>query len=224
MNTQLASHYSSDYPEYATHLSGQSVAWLKVLRSEALATFSSTGFPTLREEEWRYTNVSAIEKKRFKPVVKSENINEDLLNTYLKSRAEGFGDEAKRRIMLGAYTLSAGYYDAYYLKAQKIRTLIKQDFEKALEKVDIIATPVAPTTAFKIGEKSADPLQMYLADIYTVSLNLYGGPGISIPCGFVDDLPVGLQLVGKHFDESTILRAAYHYEQATEWHKHQPSL
>ena len=138
----------------------------------------------------------------------------------MKSRAHGFGDEVKRRIMLGAYTLSAGYYDAYYLKAQKIRTLIKRDFEQALEKVDVILTPTSPTTAFKIGEKSNDPLQMYLADIYTVSLNLYGGPGISVPCGYADGLPVGLQIIGKHFDEATILRAAWHYEQASGTLKH----
>ena len=150
--------------------------------------------------------------------------SKDLLGAYLKSRAEGFGDEAKRRIMLGTYTLSAGYYDAYYLKAQKVRTRIINDLNKVFEKVDVIATPVAPTTAFKIGEKSADPLQLYLEDIYTAPLNLYGGPGISIPCGFSKDLPVGLQLVGKHFDETTILRAAYHYEQATEWNTKHPNL
>ena len=144
----------------------------------------------------------------------------DLLDTYLKSRAQGFGDEAKRRIMLGTYTLSAGYYDAYYLKAQKVRTLIINDFNKVFEKVDIIATPVAPTTAFKINEKTTDPLQLYLEDVYTASLNLYGGPGISVPCGFSKNLPVGLQLIGKHFDESTILRAAYHYEQARGTFKH----
>lgn len=156
-------------------------------------------------------------------VKNKESKIKSLLDVYTKSRSYGFGDEEKRRIMLGTYTLSAGYYDAYYLKAQKIRTLIKQDFEQALEKVDIILTPTSPSAAFKIGEKSNDPLQMYLADIYTVSLNLYGGPGISIPCGFSENLPVGLQIIGKHFDETTILRAAYHYEQARGTFKH-PNL
>jgi aspartyl-tRNA(Asn)/glutamyl-tRNA(Gln) amidotransferase subunit A len=149
----------------------------------------------------------------------------DLLDMYLKSRSEGFGPEVKRRIMLGTYALSAGYYDAYYKKGQQVRTLIKHDFDDAFRSVDIIATPTAPTAAFKIGEKSADPLQMYLSDIFTISVNLAGIPGISIPCGFTKSkLPIGLQLLGKHFDEESILRAAFAYEQATEWHKKRPKL
>ena len=144
----------------------------------------------------------------------------DLTETYIVSRDEGFGAEVKRRIMLGTYVLSAGYYDAYYLKAQRVRTLIKRDFDEAFKRCDVIATPTAPTTAFKIGEKTQDPLQMYLSDIFTISVNLAGLPALSLPCGFDDDgMPIGLQLIGKPFDESTILRTAYHYEQATEWHK-----
>jgi aspartyl-tRNA(Asn)/glutamyl-tRNA(Gln) amidotransferase subunit A len=149
----------------------------------------------------------------------------DLVETYSKSRAEGFGAEVKRRIMLGTYALSAGYYDAYYLKAQKVRTLIKKDFEDAFEKCDAILTPTAPTTAFKIGEKTQDPLQMYLSDIFTISINLAGLPGLSVPCGFDNaGLPIGLQIIGKHFDEATILKIAFAYERATDWHKRKPPL
>jgi len=144
----------------------------------------------------------------------------DLLDMYMKSRSRGFGPEVKRRIMLGTYALSAGYYDAYYKKGQQVRTLIKRDFDEAFKTVDVIATPTAPTAAFKIGEKSADPLQMYLSDIFTISVNLAGIPGISLPCGFTKvNLPIGLQLLGRHFDEESILHAAYAYEQAVEWHK-----
>ncbi len=144
----------------------------------------------------------------------------DLLDMYMKSRDEGFGPEVKRRIMLGTYALSAGYYDAYYKKGQQVRTLIKRDFDEAFRTVDVIATPTAPTAAFKIGEKSSDPLQMYLSDIFTISVNLAGIPGISIPCGFTGNkLPIGLQLLGKHFNEESILHAAFAYEHATEWHK-----
>ncbi len=126
----------------------------------------------------------------------------DLLDLYMKSRSQGFGPEVKRRIMLGTYALSAGYYDAYYKKGQQARTLIKRDFDEAFKKVDVIATPTAPTAAFKIGEKSSDPLQMYLSDIFTISVNLAGIPGMSLPCGFTKtNLPIGLQLLGKHFDE-----------------------
>ena len=150
---------------------------------------------------------------------------EDLIDMYMKTRAEGFGAEVKRRIILGTYALSSGYYDAYYKKAQQVRTLIKQDFEKAFEKVDVIVTPTAPTPAFRAGEKTADPLQMYLSDIFTISVNLAGVPGISVPCGFTSGgLPVGLQIIGKHFDEESVLKTAYAYEQATEWHKRRPSL
>jgi aspartyl-tRNA(Asn)/glutamyl-tRNA(Gln) amidotransferase subunit A len=132
-----------------------------------------------------------------------------LINMYCKTRAEGFGDEVKRRIMIGTYTLSAGYYDAYYLKAQKVRTLIYQGFQNAFEKVDFIVTPVSPTTAFKIGEKTDDPIKMYLSDIFTIAVNLAGLPAISIPCGFDGkNLPVGLQIIGKAFDEVTILNVA----------------
>ena len=149
----------------------------------------------------------------------------DLMDMYMKTRAEGFGAEVKRRIMLGTYTLSSGYYDAYYKKAQQVRTLIKNDFEKAFSEVDVIVTPTSPTAAFKAGEKTDDPLQMYLDDIFTISVNLAGVPGISLPCGFTsNDLPIGLQLIGKHFDEETILKASYAYEQSTDWHKRKPNL
>jgi len=149
----------------------------------------------------------------------------DLTETYMVSRDEGFGAEVKRRIMLGTYVLSAGYYDAYYLKAQRVRTLIKKDFATAFKHCDAIVTPTAPTTAFKIGEKTSDPLQMYLSDIYTISINLAGLPAISVPCGFDGaGMPIGLQIIGKHFDEATVLRTAYSYEQATEWHKQKPKL
>ena len=149
----------------------------------------------------------------------------DLTQTYMISRDEGFGTEVKRRIMLGTYVLSHGYYDAYYLKAQRVRTLIKKDFEEAFKHCDVIVTPTAPTTAFKIGEKTQDPLQMYLSDVYTISINLAGLPALSLPCGFDDDnMPIGLQLIGKHFDEATLLRTAHAYEQTTEWHGKKPAL
>ncbi len=149
----------------------------------------------------------------------------DLMDLYKRSRSEGFGPEVKRRIMLGTYALSAGYYDAYYKKGQQVRTLIKRDFDEAFKTVDVIATPTAPTAAFKIGEKSADPLQMYLSDIFTISVNLAGIPGISLPCGFTKgNLPIGLQLLGKHFDEGSVLRAAYAYEQAHDWHKRRAKI
>ncbi len=151
----------------------------------------------------------------------SADESDNLIEHYFKSRSEGFGREAKRRIMLGTFVLSAGYYDAYYNKAMKVRTLIKQDFEKAFEQVDIILSPVAPTTAFKIGEKSSDPIQMYLADIFTASVNLSGNPSLSLPCGFDrKKLPIGMQLIGKHFDESLVLNFGHKYEEATkdlEW-------
>lgn len=142
-----------------------------------------------------------------------------------KTRGAGFGEEVKRRIILGTYVLSSGYYDAYYLRAQKVRTLIRQDFMKAFEEVDLIASPTTPTPAFKIGEKVADPLQMYLSDIYTISCNLAGLCGISIPCGFSDNgLPIGLQLLGKPFGEPELLSAAHAYEQSTDWHTRRPKL
>jgi len=150
---------------------------------------------------------------------------EDLIEMYMKTREQGFGAEVKRRIILGTYTLSSGYYDAYYKKAQQVRTLIRQDFDRAFDKVDVIVTPTTPSPAFKAGEKTDDPLQMYLADIFTISVNLAGVPGMSVPCGFTSgELPVGLQIIGKHFDEESILKIAYAYEQATEWHKKKPGL
>jgi aspartyl-tRNA(Asn)/glutamyl-tRNA(Gln) amidotransferase subunit A len=150
---------------------------------------------------------------------------ETLWDGYRQTRGQGFGPEVKRRIMLGTYALSAGYYDAYYLKAQQVRTLIKQDFEAALRQVDVIACPTSPTTAFRIGEKVDDPLSMYLSDIFTLSLNLAGICGLSLPCGFdAVGLPIGLQLISGAFAEETILRAAYAYEQATDWHKRKPQL
>jgi aspartyl-tRNA(Asn)/glutamyl-tRNA(Gln) amidotransferase subunit A len=147
----------------------------------------------------------------------------DLLDMYCKTRAEGFGAEVKRRIMIGTYALSAGYYDAYYLKAQKLRRLIAEDFRKAFESCDVIMGPTTPTTAFKIGEKSDDPVAMYLSDIYTISVNLAGLPGMSIPAGFAPDgLPVGLQLIGQYFNESRLLNVAHGYQQVTDWHKRMP--
>jgi len=148
-----------------------------------------------------------------------------LLDMYMQSRAEGFGSEVKRRIMLGTYALSSGYYDAYYLKAQKVRTLIRQDFLDAFAKVDLLLGPVAPTPAFRIGEKTADPLQMYLSDIFTIPVNLAGTCAMSLPCGFsAAGLPIGMQLIGKPFAEDQILRAAYAFEQATEWHKRKANI
>jgi aspartyl-tRNA(Asn)/glutamyl-tRNA(Gln) amidotransferase subunit A len=147
---------------------------------------------------------------------------EDLLDLYCRSRGEGFGDEVKRRIMTGTYVLSAGYYDAYYLKAQQVRQLIAEDFRKAFADVDVIAGPTAPSPAFRLGDKVDDPIQMYLNDIYTIGANLAGLPGISVPCGFVDGLPVGLHLVGPHFGESTLLRCAHQYQQVTDWHLRSP--
>jgi aspartyl-tRNA(Asn)/glutamyl-tRNA(Gln) amidotransferase subunit A len=150
---------------------------------------------------------------------------EDLIDMYMKTREQGFGAEVKRRIILGTYALSSGYYDAYYKKAQQVRTLVRNDFEKAFEGVDAIVTPTTPTPAFRIGEKMADPLQMYLTDIFTISVNLAGVPGISVPCGFTSSgLPVGLQIIGKHFDEESVLKVAHAYEQDTEWHKRRPNL
>ena len=148
----------------------------------------------------------------------------DLISMYYNTRREGFGQEVKRRIMLGTYALSAGYYDAYYLKALKVRTLIKQDFEKAFGRCDVLISPTSPTAAFKVGEKSADPLAMYLSDIATIPVNLAGLPAVSLPCGFSRGLPIGLQIIGQAFAEEPVLRTAYAYEQNTEWHKQSASL
>ena len=152
----------------------------------------------------------------------------DLLDHYARTRAEGFGAEVKRRIILGTYVLSSGYYDAYYLRAQKVRELIRQDFAKVFEKVDALVSPTSPVPAFKLGERTADPLQMYLADIFTNAANLAGICGISVPCGFAEAegtrLPIGMQLLGKAFDEARVLQVAHAYEQSTGWHKVRPSL
>ena len=144
---------------------------------------------------------------------------------YFETRDQGFGAEAKRRILLGTFVLSAGYYDAYYLKGLKVRTLIKEDFDEAFKKVDVILGPTAPTPPFKIGEKINDPLAMYLSDIYTISANLAGVPAMSVPCGFSSKgLPIGMQLMAKPFDEGTLFRAASAYESATKWYEKQPKI
>jgi aspartyl-tRNA(Asn)/glutamyl-tRNA(Gln) amidotransferase subunit A len=148
----------------------------------------------------------------------------DLYEMYTQTRRAGFGAEVKRRIMLGTYALSAGYYEGFFLKAQRVRTLIRRDFEAAFARADLVLMPTSPTVPFRIGEKVEDPLQMYLADVYTIPVNLAGLPGISIPCGFVDGLPVGLQLIGRPFEEATVLRAAHAFESATEWHTRRPPL
>ncbi len=144
---------------------------------------------------------------------------DDIVAMYKKTRSKGFGAEVKRRIMLGTYALSSGYYDAYYMKALKVRTLVKRDFDRAFEKVDVLITPTAPSPAFKIGEKANDPLAMYMQDVCTIPGNLAGVPGISLPCGFVDGMPIGLQIIGKPLDEATVLRTAYTFEQQNDYHK-----
>ncbi len=151
--------------------------------------------------------------------------SEHLIDMYMRTRQEGFGPEVKRRIILGTYALSAGYYDAYYLKALKVRSLIRQDFTRAFQRCDVIVTPTSPTAAFKFGEKMGDPLQMYLSDIFNVPMNLAGMPGISVNCGFTrTGLPIGLQIIGKAFDEATVLKVAHAYEQAAAWHTERPRL
>ena len=144
---------------------------------------------------------------------------DDLNDMYAKSRAQGFGAEVKRRILIGAYVLSHGYYDAYYLQAQRIRRLIANDFVAAFKQCDVIIGPTSPSTAFKLGEKAADPVQMYLSDIYTIAVNLAGLPGVSIPCGFASGLPAGLQLIGDYFSEAKLLNIAHRYQQASDWHR-----
>jgi aspartyl-tRNA(Asn)/glutamyl-tRNA(Gln) amidotransferase subunit A len=154
----------------------------------------------------------------------SERDANNVIGTTERTRQFGFGTEVKRRIMLGTYALSAGYYDAYYLKAQKVRTLIKQEFDQAFEKCDALVTPTSPIVPFKLGEKLEDPMQMYLSDVCTLPINIAGIPAISIPAGFADNLPIGMQIMGKPFSEETLLRIAFAYEQATDWHKRKPPL
>ena len=146
----------------------------------------------------------------------------DLTDMYCKSRAQGFGAEVKRRILIGTYVLSHGYYDAYYLQAQRVRRLIARDFAEAFRQCDVILGPTSPSTAFKLGEKAADPVQMYLSDIYTIAVNLAGLPAISIPCGFASGLPAGLQLIGNYFSEARLLHAAHRYQQENPWHLQHP--
>ncbi len=165
-------------------------------------------------------NLARFDGVRFGHRVDAPTIKE----MYEQTRGQGFGSEVKRRIMLGTYALSSGYYDAYYVKAQKVRTLIKQDFDRAFEQVDVIVAPTSPTTAFRIGDRMADPYQMYLADIFTIPANMAGIPGISLPCGFSNEMPVGLQFLGQAFDEATLLGVAHAYEQSQSWHKMRPIL
>ena len=165
------------------------------------------------------SNLSRMDGVRFGHRCEEPKNLEDL---YKRSRGEGFGAEVKRRIMVGTYALSSGYYDAYYLKAQQLRHLISDDFSKAFEQVDVIMGPTAPTPAFNLGEKSDDPVAMYLADIYTIAVNLAGLPGMSVPCGFVGNRPVGLQIIGNYFDEARLLNVAHKYQQATDWHSRAP--
>jgi aspartyl-tRNA(Asn)/glutamyl-tRNA(Gln) amidotransferase subunit A len=148
----------------------------------------------------------------------------DIWESYRRTRQQGFGPEVKRRIMLGTYALSAGYYDAYYLKAQRVRTLIRQDFDQAFRRFDVVVGPTSPTVAFRIGEKVSDPLQMYLADVFTLAQSLAGICSLSVPCGFSEGLPVGLQISGPVLGEETVLRVAYAYEQAAEWYRQKPSV
>ena len=167
------------------------------------------------------SNLARYDGMRYGPRAQAE----DLTSTYTKSRSQGFGPEVKRRILLGAYVLSAGYYDAYYLKAQKARTLVRHDFESALRQCDAIVAPTTPTTAFEIEEMTEDPLRMYLSDIFTVPANLAGLPALSLPCGFDRaGLPIGMQIIGRPFDEATVLRLGHAFEQATDWHRRKPEI
>jgi aspartyl-tRNA(Asn)/glutamyl-tRNA(Gln) amidotransferase subunit A len=197
---------------------------LKVLESQG-ATLVEVDLPNLDLSVPTYyvvapaecsSNLSRFDGVRFGHRAKDP---QDLFDLYCRSRGEGFGAEVKRRIMTGTYVLSAGYYDAYYLQAQKVRQLIADDFRKAFRDVDVIAGPTTPTPAFKLGDKTDDPITMYLNDIYTIGANLAGLPAMSVPCGFVDSLPVGLHLVGPHFGEEVLLRAAHQYQQQTDWHE-----
>ena len=149
---------------------------------------------------------------------------DDLIDMYMRTRSEGFGAEVKRRIMIGTYALSAGYYDAYYVKAQKLRRLIADDFDRAFEQCDVLMGPTTPSTAFALGAKSDDPIAMYLNDIYTISVNLAGLPGLSLPAGFdAGGMPVGLQVIGRYFDEARLLNVGYRYQQQTDWHERMPA-
>ncbi|SFE88753.1 Asp-tRNA(Asn)/Glu-tRNA(Gln) amidotransferase subunit GatA [Alteribacillus iranensis] len=202
---------------------------LKVLESQG-ATWEEVSLPHSEYALSAYYLLASSEASanlaRFDGVrygVRAEDTN-NLIDMYKRTRSEGFGEEVKRRIMLGTFALSSGYYDAYYKKALKARTLIKEDFDKIWEKYDVIIGPTAPTTAFKVGEKTDDPLTMYANDILTIPVNLAGVPAISIPCGFSEGLPIGLQMIAKPFAENTIYRAAYAYEQATGYYKEKPQL
>ncbi|MBD7945938.1 Asp-tRNA(Asn)/Glu-tRNA(Gln) amidotransferase subunit GatA [Psychrobacillus sp. Sa2BUA9] len=202
---------------------------LKVLESLG-ATWEEVSLPHSKYALAAYYLLSSSEASsnlaRFDGIrygFRADNV-ENLMELYKETRAQGFGDEVKRRIMLGTYSLSAGSYDAYYRKAQQVRTLIKQDFDNVFEKYDVIIGPTTPTPAFKIGENVKDPLTMYANDILTIPVNLAGVPGISIPCGFAEGLPLGLQIIGKYFDEATIYRVAHAYEQATSFHKQTPQI
>ena len=167
--------------------------------------------------------IAPRKKARARGDARRDGSSDDLRTMYAHTRARGFGPEVKRRIMLGTYVLSAGYYDAYYLKAQQVRTLIRRDYDEALARADVIVMPTSPVPAFKLGERTSDPLQMYLTDIFTVSANLAGLPAVSVPCGFTPaGLPVGLQLTGRVFEEGTILRIADAYERDTGWWKRRP--
>jgi aspartyl-tRNA(Asn)/glutamyl-tRNA(Gln) amidotransferase subunit A len=166
------------------------------------------------------SNLARYDGIKYGLLTKAQN----LVDVYIKSRTKGFGDEAKRRIMLGTFALSSGYYEAYYLKAKKVQTKIKEDFDKAFQKVDCLLTPTSPTVAFKIGERSQDPLTMYLSDIFTVPVNLAGLPALSVPCGFAGGLPVGLQIIGRQFSENEILDIALEYEKNTDWHNMKPKV
>lgn len=206
------------------------LAALKVYESLG-ATWDEVSLPHSKYAVATYYLLSSSEASanlsRFDGVrygVRSENA-ENMIDMFKKSRSEGFGEEVKRRIMLGTFALSSGYYDAYYKKAQKVRTLIKNDFEKIFEEYDVVIGPTTPTPAFKVGEKINDPLTMYANDILTIPVNLAGVPGISIPCGFSPEgLPIGLQIIGKHFDERTVFRAAHAFEQATDHHTKRPQI
>ncbi|MCK0472319.1 Asp-tRNA(Asn)/Glu-tRNA(Gln) amidotransferase subunit GatA [Halalkalibacter sp. APA_J-10(15)] len=199
-------------------LEGQGATWEEVSLPHskyALATYY------LLSSSEASANLSRFDGVRYG--YRTDNAD-NLLDMYKQTRAEGFGDEVKRRIMLGTFALSSGYYDAYYKKAQQVRTLIKQDFEKIFDQYDVIIGPTSPTPSFKIGENTKDPLTMYANDILTIPVNLAGVPGISVPCGFKDGLPLGLQIIGKHFDESTVYRVAHAFEQATDYHTKKPTL